>query len=108
MGGKLMMNSNGLIQLKTLIDQLAQDLVNYSKSPLPKQSYIDKQNKHIQQLVDIYNKVSQLKEWDCWLNIENIIQDLEKRDPCLSGHTIQIRTRLLGNNFSRIIYNPTK
>lgn len=100
------MNSNGLEQLKTLIDQLAQDLVNYSKSPFPKQTYIDRQNKLIQQLVDFYNRNNKLKEWDTWLNIESIINDLEKMDPCLSGHTIHLRTRLIGNNFSRIIYNP--
>lgn len=98
--------ADGLFTLRKIIFNLVEELNMYAKKEDSKQFYIDKQNYLIKELTTIYNSISELQYYHYWLAIEAKMLELNRRDSCLAGHTIQLRTREEGDIFSLITVNP--
>lgn len=89
-----------------VIDQLAADLQLYAARQQPNYTYMDKQNMLIRHLTEIYNGITALQHYDAWTAVETRMLSLVRQDANLCGHTIHLRTKPDGNNFSLIEYDP--
>jgi hypothetical protein len=102
--------NNSLPLLESIIQNLIKDLENYAQRENANQIYINKQNLLIKNLVLVYNSDENnsndtLVHYDAWREIETAMSKLEQKDTQISGHTIHVRTRQKGNNFTIININ---
>jgi hypothetical protein len=96
---------NSLELLESIIQNLVKELESYARKENANQIYINKQNVLIEDLIRVYN-CNDLIHFDSWLQVENVMSNVEQQDKEISGHVIQIRTRQAGNNFTKININP--
>lgn len=95
-----------LDDLESVINTLTEELQLYAQRPQPNGAYLDKQNRHIHRLTDIYNGITALQHYDAWTALETLMKRLQQTDPNISGYYIHLRTQPQGNNFALIEYNP--
>lgn len=95
-----------LDDLEEVINQLIEELQLYASRPNPNGAYMDKQNRHIHRLTNIYNGITALHYYDAWTAIETQMHHLQHNDPNIGGHTIHLHTHPDKKYFSLIKYNP--
>jgi hypothetical protein len=84
------------MQLEQIICERKEQLMSYAQTPNAKDGYIQRENKLIQSLTEIYNGISPLKYHDLWQDIESKIVIVEKMDANFSGVQLNLRLRELG------------
>jgi hypothetical protein len=99
------MATNGIPQLKQIIDDLVTELQQYAQKENANPFYIDRQNKLVQRLVAVYNETEELEHFYFWRAVATEMKRINNTNPQISGHTIQIRTRPTGEQFSLICIN---
>lgn len=88
-------------KLDRVISIMSRRLESYCQRHDVRQEYVELQNSLLSDLVDVRNSL--LENSSGFLSpLEKEILRLEAKDPNLSGHFVQIRTRQHGNNFSHI------
>jgi len=93
---------------ESLINKRINNLEKYTMKENANNHFIQSENGFISELVNIYNNLNAMKEIEKWESIEKIITQLEHKDNEISGHTINLRTKETGNNFTLITYNQTE
>ena len=84
------------LQLEQIINERTQQLVSYAQNPNAKDGYIQRENKLIQSLIEIYNGIYPLKYQDLWIEIERRWEIFERTDANLSGIQLDLRLRPKG------------
>ncbi|MEI6764632.1 MAG: hypothetical protein WCM76_03260 [Bacteroidota bacterium] len=97
----------GMARLEKVIEALRKDLVRYSEKPNANDTFIDKQNTLIAELVTAFNDLDSLHFFETWQDIETQIRQLENIDPELNAHNIMLHLKPGSvTKYSRIIINP--
>jgi hypothetical protein len=81
------------IQLEQIINELREQLMSYAQTPNAKDGYIQRENKLIQSLTEIYNGIHPLKYQDLWIEIERRWEVFERTDANFSGIQLDLRLR---------------
>lgn len=88
-------------KLERVISVMSQRLESYCQRRDVRQEYVELQNSLISDLVDVHNSLQE--NFSGFLSpLEKEILRLQAKDPNLSGHYVQIRTKPIGDNFSCI------
>ena len=84
------------MQLEQIIKERTQQLMSYAQTPNAKDGYIQKENRHIQSLTEIYNGIQLLKYQDLWMEIERRWEIFDRTDANFSGIQLDLRLRPKG------------
>ena len=87
---------NSATKLEALIIERREQLATYAQTPNAKDSYIKKENLHIESLTNIYNGIKPLYYQDLWEACEQNIVNFKERDSDFSGVTFEIRFKPQG------------
>ena len=96
---------NVLFDFEKLIQEMVSELEKYSQKDTANEIYIQKQNKLIEKLIEIFNGLSVLKYQSAWEEIENLMVRMKDRDMELSGFYIEIRNSRKNDDFGFISYS---
>ena len=99
-----MNDMSGIPKLEDIIDRLSDDLRKYSKSGSANPKYIDKQNKLIEELIQINNNYVGLLHYELWLLIEENMAEIERKDKSINAHQIKIITGHSEYPFSSFVF----
>lgn len=81
---------------------MIKDLQFHASKPNPSQNFVNHQNELIKGLIGVYNSFPDTMVGGRFLWLEQEILQIENTDPSISGHTIILRTKPNGDNFSFI------
>lgn len=95
----------GLIMLKSIIQDLTQRLERYIQKPDSKQSFIDNQNKLLSEIVAAYNQFERYKADPLAVVISQEIEKLDAKQIQIDGFHITVRRDTTGRNYSFIFVN---
>lgn len=97
---------NPLSILEEIIDGLVK---NYRELERKEGKYIayrlQKNRKLISDLYEVHDSLAFLKWYDVWVMVEANMDYLLKQDPSISGFMFRIRTKTIGENFVRLIWD---
>ena len=92
--------------LSTTIDEKRAYLEQYAQSTNPNKFSVEKQNKHLVLLTEIYNLLLEFQggfNFDVFMDLLKQMNRLEKKDPSLAGFDIRLtKIRAKGNFFGRM------
>jgi hypothetical protein len=83
-------------QLKQIICERREQLISYAQTSNAKDGYIQRENKLIQSLTEIYNGIILLEYQDLWKDIEDRLKVFKKMDANFSGVQLDLRFREVG------------
>jgi hypothetical protein len=92
------------MQLEQIICERREQLISYAQTPNAKDGYIQKENKLIQSLTEIYNGIIILEYQDLWKEVENRLKIFKTMDANFSGVQLDLRFRKVG----LLCYQPFK
>jgi hypothetical protein len=84
------------MQLEQLINERRQHLMSYAQKTDANEYYIQKENKLIQSLTEIYNGIMLLEYQELWKEVEDRLKFLNKIDKNFSGIQLELRSRPKG------------
>jgi len=103
-----MSETNGIPELEDVINRMATDLGNYSKSGNANPQYLEIQNKLIEELVHINNNYMGLQHYKLWSHIEDRMAEIETKDKSVNAHHIKIITGASDYPFSSFTFKISK
>jgi hypothetical protein len=84
------------MQLEQIICERREQLISYAQTPNAKDGYIQKENKLIQSLTEIYNGIILLEYQDLWKEVEDRLKVFRTMDANFSGIQLDLRLRHKG------------
>jgi|694.fasta_scaffold02803_23 hypothetical protein len=93
---KMLSFNDANLLLSETIDQLQEELRNYARKPDAKAGFVEKQNKFISKLTDIYNGI-QIPNADVLQILGKKIIEMKQIDPYIQGFTVYITEKPTGN-----------
>ena len=84
---------NSATKLEALIIERREQLATYAQTPTAKEFHIQKENRLIESLTEIYNGIMPLYYQDLWATCEQKLFIFKKVDANFSGVIFEIRDR---------------
>lgn len=79
-------------QLEALIYQRRFELQTYANRPDAKDGYLQKQNAHLAELVDIHNRMANLPHYYLWSIVETAWEQIRQQDSNHAGIAVELIT----------------
>jgi hypothetical protein len=80
-------------KLKDIILRLRTELEHYAQKEDARQAYVDKQNRLINDLSEIYTEFEELEYYGLWAEIEDRMKYFEDIDPEINAHNILFQVK---------------
>jgi hypothetical protein len=93
------------LKLEEVIAQLTEKTQVYANKPDAKEWLLEKRNKQLAELHEIYNAIPDLSYTSIWAQLEESFKDHNKTDNSLDGHLVIFKYNESGSNYSYTILN---